>query len=118
VVTFTPPGALPAGKSPPYPLDKRLGEPQSRPGCYGEEKNFALPGIETTVSSPQPVPVPTELSRLLRFFLLDKNLFEFSEPHLSLINWDSRCCSVLSYYVLRSSAVTLYPVLHLSYLGD
>jgi hypothetical protein len=33
--------------SPWYPLDKRLGGPQSRSGCGGEEKNFQpLPGLE------------------------------------------------------------------------
>jgi hypothetical protein len=29
----------PQGKSPWYPLDKRLGGPQSRSGCGGEEEN-------------------------------------------------------------------------------
>jgi hypothetical protein len=29
-----------------YPLDRRLGGPQARSGGYGEQKNFALPGIE------------------------------------------------------------------------
>jgi hypothetical protein len=44
------PAALPPppqGKSPWYPLDRRLGEPQSRSGCCGEEENSQhLPGIE------------------------------------------------------------------------
>jgi hypothetical protein len=35
-----------------YPLDRGLGGPQSRSGHCGEEKNFALPGIETSSSSP------------------------------------------------------------------
>jgi hypothetical protein len=34
-------------KDPLYPLDRRLGEPQSRSGHSGEEKNSQpLPGIE------------------------------------------------------------------------
>jgi hypothetical protein len=33
------PAALPPRKSPWYPLDRRLGGPQSRPGRDGEEKN-------------------------------------------------------------------------------
>jgi hypothetical protein len=38
---------IPQGKSPWYPLDRRLGGPQSRSGRGGEEKNFQLPpGIE------------------------------------------------------------------------
>jgi hypothetical protein len=37
----------PQGKMPWYPLDRRLGVPQSRSGRGGEEKNFQpLPGIE------------------------------------------------------------------------
>jgi hypothetical protein len=39
--------ALPAGKSPWYPLDRRLGGNQSRSGGGGEEKNpQPLPGLE------------------------------------------------------------------------
>jgi hypothetical protein len=33
-------------------LDKRLGGPQSQSGCCGEEKNLALPGIESWPFSP------------------------------------------------------------------
>jgi len=33
------PAILPQGKSPWYPLDKRLGGPQSWSGCSDEEKN-------------------------------------------------------------------------------
>jgi hypothetical protein len=41
------PAALPRGKSPWYPLDKRLGVPQSRSELGGEEKNSQpSPGIE------------------------------------------------------------------------
>jgi hypothetical protein len=41
------PAALPQGKSPSYPLDRRLGGPQSRSGRGGEEKNSQPPpGIE------------------------------------------------------------------------
>jgi hypothetical protein len=37
----------PQGKSPWYPLDRRLGGPQGRSGRGGEEKNSQLPpGIE------------------------------------------------------------------------
>jgi hypothetical protein len=41
------PAAIPQGKSPWYPLDRRLGGPQSRSGRGGEEKNSQPPpGIE------------------------------------------------------------------------
>jgi hypothetical protein len=40
--------ALPPGKSPPCtPLDRRLGGPQSRYGCCGEEKIRPRAGIRT-----------------------------------------------------------------------
>jgi hypothetical protein len=48
------PGALfPKGMSPPYPLDRRLGGPQSRSGWGGEEKNSQpLTGLETPIIQP------------------------------------------------------------------
>jgi hypothetical protein len=67
----------PQGKSPRYPLDMRLGGPQSRSGRYGEVKILDHIGTRTPTprsSSPQPVVIPTELSRLpskaMRFILL------------------------------------------------
>jgi hypothetical protein len=47
VVSFAPRPLNPQGKSPWYPLDRRLGGPQSRSGRGGEEKNSqSLPGME------------------------------------------------------------------------
>jgi hypothetical protein len=47
VVSFTPRPLYPQGKSPRYPLDRRLGGPQSRSGYGVEEKNSQPPpGIE------------------------------------------------------------------------
>jgi hypothetical protein len=47
VVSFTPRPLYPQGKSPRYPLDRRLGGPQSPSGRSGEEKNFQTsPGFE------------------------------------------------------------------------
>jgi hypothetical protein len=47
VVSFTPQTLYPQGKSPCYPLDRRLGGLWSRSGGGGEEKNSQpLPGIE------------------------------------------------------------------------
>jgi hypothetical protein len=41
------PAALPPGKEPRrYPLDRRLGGPQSRSGLRGEKNNLVLPVIE------------------------------------------------------------------------
>jgi hypothetical protein len=48
VVSFTPWPLYPQGKSPMYPLDRRLGGPQSLSGRGGEEKNSQpSQGIET-----------------------------------------------------------------------
>jgi hypothetical protein len=47
VVSFTPRPLYLQGKSPRYPLDRRLGVLQGRSGRYGEEKNSQPPpGIE------------------------------------------------------------------------
>jgi hypothetical protein len=45
--------ALHSGKSPRYPLDRRLGGPQSSSGCGGKEKNSQpLPGLEPPIIQP------------------------------------------------------------------
>jgi hypothetical protein len=49
------PAALPPGKEPPVPTDMRLGGPQNRSQRRGEEKIFALPGLELRPSAFQPV---------------------------------------------------------------
>jgi hypothetical protein len=50
VVSFTLLSLYPQRKSPWYPLDRRLGGPQSRSGRGGEEKNSQPPpGLETSV---------------------------------------------------------------------
>jgi len=52
VVSFTPRPLYHRGKSPWYPLHRRLGGPQSRSGRGGEEKNSQpLPGLKTTYYS-------------------------------------------------------------------
>jgi hypothetical protein len=44
------PAALPQGKSPWYPLDRKLGGPQNRSGQRGVEKNSQpLSGLETPI---------------------------------------------------------------------
>jgi hypothetical protein len=66
MVNFTPQPLYPRGKSPCYPLDTRLGGPQSRSRRNGEEKNFqSLPGLEPTIIQPGAQGYATELSRLL-----------------------------------------------------
>jgi hypothetical protein len=51
-------------KRPWYPLDRRLGEPQSRSVRSGAEKNFQpLPGLEPPIIQPVAQRYTTELSR-------------------------------------------------------
>jgi hypothetical protein len=53
-VSFAPRPLYPQGKSPWYPLDRRLGRPQSRSGRGGKEKNSQpLPEIEPRSSDRQ-----------------------------------------------------------------
>jgi hypothetical protein len=53
----------PQGTSPRYPLDRRLGGPQSLSGLCGEEENRIPAGNRTPAV--QPLDIPTELSRHL-----------------------------------------------------
>jgi hypothetical protein len=53
VVSFTTLPLYTQGKSPSYPLDRRLGRPQSRCGRGGEEKNSQpLSGLELPIIQP------------------------------------------------------------------
>jgi hypothetical protein len=59
----------PQGKSPWYPLDRRLGRPQSRSGHGGEKKNSQpLPGLEPPIVQPLAQHYTTELSRLRKLW--------------------------------------------------
>jgi hypothetical protein len=46
MVSFTPRPLYPRGKSPRYPLDRRLGGPQSRSGDVEKRKFLTLLGLE------------------------------------------------------------------------
>jgi hypothetical protein len=49
-------------------MNRKLHGPQNRYGRYREEKNlYYLPGIVPWASNPQPVAIPTELSRLKKY---------------------------------------------------
>jgi hypothetical protein len=59
----------PQGKSPLYPMDRRLGRPKSQSGCSGEEKNSQpLPGLKPWIIQ------PISSTRLLSY--LDSLVFE------------------------------------------
>jgi hypothetical protein len=65
LVNFTPLLLYPQGKSPWYPLNRRLGGPQSRSGRGGEEEKKlpALAGNKTPIIQPIAQRYTTELSR-------------------------------------------------------
>jgi hypothetical protein len=64
-VSFTPLPLYPQEKSPWYPLDWRLGVPQSRSRRDGEEKNSqSLPGVEPLIIQPIAQRYTAELSWL------------------------------------------------------
>jgi hypothetical protein len=66
MVNFTPWLLYPQGKSPWYPLDRRLCGTQSWSGCGGEEKNFqSLPGLKPLIIQPIAHCYTTELLWLL-----------------------------------------------------
>jgi hypothetical protein len=68
VVSFTPRPHYPRGKSLRYPLVRRLGVPQSQSRRFGGKKILDPSGTRTVTplsSSPYPVAIPTELSRLV-----------------------------------------------------
>jgi hypothetical protein len=67
VVSLTPRPLYLRVESPRYPLDRRLGGPQSRSGHFRKEKIFDPTGTRPPTprpSSPYPVAIPTTLSRL------------------------------------------------------
>jgi hypothetical protein len=56
------PAASPQGKSPLYPLDMRLGGPQSQSGFGGEEKNSQpLAGLKSPITQLVAQPYTAEL---------------------------------------------------------
>jgi hypothetical protein len=80
VVSFTPRPLYPRGRSPLYPLDRRLGGPQSRSGRHGEVKILESTGTRTSTprsSCPSPVTIPTTLSRLHLTLCIGENLVKW-----------------------------------------
>jgi hypothetical protein len=69
VVSFTPLPLYRQENTLRYPLDGWLGGPRSRCERCWEKKNLALRGMVPRRSSPEPVTVPTELSRLQHYSL-------------------------------------------------
>jgi hypothetical protein len=73
MVSFTSRPLYPQGKSPRYPLDRRLDGPQNQSGRRGEETILAPIGTRTPAPrspSLQPVAIPTALSRVIIIIII------------------------------------------------
>jgi hypothetical protein len=82
LVSFTTRPLYPQGKSSCYPLDRRLGGPQSRSGHGGEEKNpQPLPELEPLIIQPVAQRYTTELNRLLQIHILFNNVIILFDVH-------------------------------------
>jgi hypothetical protein len=94
VPSFTPRPLLPQGNRLWYQLDRRLGEPPSRPGSCGEEKNIFPDGNRTWAV--QPVAIMTDRrssfrkclqSLVISRSLLDPNIFLSTLHSYTLSEW-------------------------------
>jgi hypothetical protein len=94
VVNFTPRPLYPQGKGPRYPLDRRLGGPQSRSGRFGEVKILTPTGIRT--------PTPRSSYTLVLTSLMTCNM-------------NKDCLMLLPLFVIRT--MVNYPLRHGSLLG-
>jgi hypothetical protein len=107
VVRFMPLPLYPWGKSPRYPLEMRLGEPQNRFGRRGEKKILAPTGTRTSTprpSSPQSVTIPTALSHSSSRFIKE-NTREVTVP----INTTGKVQSVPSTQVMARVLGVVFP---------
>jgi hypothetical protein len=104
VVSFTPLPLYSQRNFLRYPLDRRLGGPQSRSGRFGDEKNLSMQGIETGPSSSYPVAIPTDsiqayfrsclcLFPFLSFYLVLQLLILLFSPTICCSVYRSDCCS-------------------------
>jgi hypothetical protein len=94
MVSFKPWPLYWRGRSPLYPLDRRLGGPHLRSGRGGEEaKSPSLPGIEPCSSSPYPshysdLAIPAPSSHRLKHFL---GVLPMNWDSLSFLNLLPKC---------------------------
>jgi hypothetical protein len=101
VVGFTPQPLYPQGRNPWYPVDKRLGGPQSRYGRGGEEKNSQpLPVFEPPIIQPVAQLYTTELFWLMmmmmmmmitKFVILQDNIKKASRNTMGLQTNQNTC---------------------------
>jgi hypothetical protein len=79
------PTALPLGMEKLYPLDSRLGGPQSRPGLYGEEKiSYPCRESKSVLPAPNLVLISSELSWILHKALFALNVYNVTDMPLRI----------------------------------
>jgi hypothetical protein len=87
VVSYTPWTLYSQGKSPWYPLDRRLGGPKSRFGNGGEDKNSQpLPGLEPPIIQSVAQRYTTELFRFLIANISFENVAKFNSLEATVTN--------------------------------
>jgi hypothetical protein len=92
-----------------YHFDRRVGGPHSRSGLSGEEKDFALPGIEPRLSSPY----SPSLSRLPHNICKYVNLVRLCKKNIFITLVNQAMFRILSFRNIAiglSSSYTLYAV--------
>jgi hypothetical protein len=95
VISFTPWPPYSHGKSSRYPLDRRRGRPQSRPGNDGEEKNSQpLPGLKPYIIQPVAQFKPIRHKALTMRHKLTRSLYLLHRGSLSINHKqeDSQIC--------------------------
>jgi hypothetical protein len=99
------------GRFPRYPLDRRLGGPQSRSGRCGEEKNLLpLPGIELRPPSPLPVATPTELSWLPMWICRKAILLLYQAPGFDSMFLRNVCIHLTRLHGVTTQKIPVYNV--------
>ena len=110
------PAALPPGKDPPwYPWNKKLGEPQDRPGRFGDEKN-SCPCWHRIPDNPVR-DLATELitlSRLLILFILTYLLTPRSRVLLEKLTGSAASQEIPRIFGTRRFITVLTSARHLS----
>jgi hypothetical protein len=112
VVSFMPQSLYSQGKSPWYPLDRRLGGLHSWSGWCGDEKILDRTGTQTPTprsSSLYPVAIPTMISQLQAQGLIKKiDIYREKQSMVQYVVIDMGVCLVFCYFLSKLSYLYKY----------